>query len=473
MKLTIADDLLKDCASALRDAVPQTGETASRRQPVHTVYGGAHLFRPDVAQKLGRIAQKAFLTYGPDFATFARALQMPGFEQIPEDAETIADLWNDYQQHPRRLQQSNPAAHLAARVWQRVQQKLEHQPVEDFRIDFEDGYGHRSDEEEDTHAVCAATALAQGMKQATLPPFVGVRIKALTEELFARAARTLDIFLTTLIEKAGALPPEFVVTLPKTSAPAQILTLTRLLFELEQKLGLQANAIKIEIMVETANALISRAGIIALPQLVAAARGRCRSVHLGPYDFTSSCGIIASAQDLRHPSCDFARLLMQVTMAGTGVNVVDGPTNVLPIEPHRADGTLSDEQKKENRQAVHRAWRLSFANISAAFHNGFYQGWDLHPAQLPARYAACFCFFLEHLEESSTRLAIFMDAAARASLSGTKFDDAATGQGLLNHFTRALSCGAITSEDLAGCGLTQAELQTNSFLAILKMRKAL
>jgi len=93
---------------------------------------------------------------------------------------------------------------------------------------------------------------------------------------------------------------------------------------------------------------------------------------------------------------------------------------------------------------------------------GFYQGWDLHPAQLPTRYAAVYAFFLESLDAASERLRNFVEKAAKATLVGDVFDDAATGQGLLNYFLRAINCGAITKEEALGLsGLTLAELQTD------------
>ena len=103
---------------------------------------------------------------------------------------------------------------------------------------------------------------------------------------------------------------------------------------------------------------------------------------------------------------------------------------------------------------------------------GFYQGWDLHPAQLPSRYAAVYGFFLEGLAAASDRLRNFVQKAAQATLVGDVFDDAATGQGLLNYFLRAMNCGAITeAEAVAMSGLTLDELRSRSFMKILKGRR--
>lgn len=81
------------------------------RQPIHTVYGGAHLFRKDVCGKLGAIAERAMTEYAPDAATAARVM---GFSEG-----------------------------LAEKVYPRVVEKLRREPVENFHIDFEDGFGVR------------------------------------------------------------------------------------------------------------------------------------------------------------------------------------------------------------------------------------------------------------------------------------------------------------------------------------------
>jgi hypothetical protein len=157
-----------------------------------------------------------------------------------------------------------------------------------------------------------------------------------------------------------------------------------------------------------------------------------------------------------HPVCDFAKTVMQVALSGTGIWLSDGATNVMPIG---------------SREIVHRAWRLHAAHVRHSLVTGFYQGWDLHPAQLPSRYAAVYAFFLEGLAASSDRLKNFVEKAAQATLVGDVFDDAATGQGLLNYFLRAMNCGAITEDEaVTMSGLTLDELRGRSFMRILKNR---
>jgi hypothetical protein len=197
-----------------------------------------------------------------------------------------------------------------------------------------------------------------------------------------------------------------------------------------------------------------------------------RGAHFGTYDYTALCGITASWQHMRHAACDFAKHMMQVALAQSGVLLSDGATNIMPIPPHRpAPGrTLSDAQRRDNREVVHRAWRLHLADVQHSLVNGYYQGWDLHPAQLPTRFAAVYAFFLSARLAATARLRNFVEKAAQATLVGDVFDDAATGQGLLNFFVRGLSAGAFTWEEAAETGLSAEELQSRSFVRILEGR---
>jgi len=212
---------------------------------------------------------------------------------------------------------------------------------------------------------------------------------------------------------------------------------------------------------------------VALGDLIAASNGRCTSAHFGAYDYTSALGISGAHQHLRHPACNFARQMMLVSLAGTGVHLSDGATNILPVGPHRAQPgqELSAAQVAQNREVVHAAWRLGFNDNMHSLRTGFYQGWDLHPAQFVTRYAAVFNFFLQGLESASNRLKTFVEKAALASLFGDVFDDAATGQGLLNFFLRGIACGAITEEEALATGLTIEEIRSRSFYKILEGRR--
>jgi malate synthase len=289
--------------------------------------------------------------------------------------------------------------------------------------------------------------------------------------------RTLDIFISALVQKtAGRLPDNFVVTLPKITTAQQCTALADIFDLLEQKTGLAAGSLKMEMMIETTQSIINSEGRINLPLLLQAARGRCVAAHFGTYDYTASCSITAAHQHMMHPACDFAKDMMQVSYAGTGIWLSDGATNIMPVGPHRAaeGAPLTQDQIDENRAVIHRAWKLHYDHIQHSLIGGFYQGWDLHPAQLPTRYAAVYSFFLESLDAASERLRNFVEKAAKATLVGDVFDDAATGQGLLNYFLRAINCGAVTEEEaMKLSSLTHDELRSGSFVKILKNRQAL
>ena len=425
-------------ASQARITERYPGDSGAR-QPVHTVYGGAHLFHSDTAVKLGELALRALDAYAPDAGAFAEALGISGA--------------------------------LAPTVYDRVRDKLRREPVEDFRIDFEDGYGNRPDEEEDDHAVAAAKQVAAGMVAGTLPPFLGIRIKPLIGELAARSLRTLDVFLTELLANTdGSLPANFVVTLPKILSRVDVDLLVDTFDQLEDRLDIEHGALRVEFMVETTQSLFDPQGRSMLPRLHRAAAGRLTGAHFGTYDYTANCDITAAHQRMRHPACDFARHMMKVAFAGTGVMLSDGATNVMPVAPHRG-AQLGDDQRHANRAAVFGAWRLHADDIRHSLVNGFYQGWDLHPAQLPSRYGAVYAFFLEGLAPASERLRNFVDKAAQATLVGDVFDDAATGQGLLNYFLRGIACGAVTEREALATGLSLEEIRDKSFAKIMAARR--
>jgi len=458
------------------------GESAVR-QPVHTVYGGAHLFKAETAATLGSIAQRTLRVYAPDFVSLARLVGLPGAETLPDDAESQAKLQQQLQRDPEHVRQNQPNvwphAWLAHAVYERVSAKLQREPVEDFRIDFEDGYGIRPDAEEDAHAVETARQVARGRRVPLFPPFIGIRIKPFTEASRARAMRTLDFFLQTLLgETSSSVPPGFIVTLPKVTIPAQVEALAELLGCAEAAHRLPPGTLRLELMIETPQSIIDTGidggGRVAIPALVRAAGGRCRGLHFGVYDYTAACNITAEYQTLDHPAADFARHVMQVCAAGRGLDLSDGATNVLPIGPHpetAAGPPLTPRQLEENRTVVHRAMRLHFQHVQRSLRHGFYQGWDLHPAQLPTRYAAVYAFFLQGFDSAAARLRNFIERAAKATLMGDIFDDSATGQGLLNFFLRASNCGAITEAEALSTGLTPDELRGRSFLQILSNRR--
>lgn len=391
------------------------------RQPVHTLIASADTFTSDAAQRAGAQAIKTLNEYGRTAMAFAAAIGLPHHD--PVFAETVSA---------------------------RVIEKLERQPVEDYRLDFEDGYGTRPDAEEDGHAESAALAVATGMKARTLPPFIGIRIKPMSRELHARSLRTLDIFVTTLATAAKRMPDNFAITCTKVMTPEHVSAVDRACTTLERKLKLARNSIRLEVMIETPQSILAPDGGANLRALVDAGGDRIRGALFGVYDYTALAGITAAWQHPRHLACDFARHIMQVALAQTGVMLSDGGSNLFPVAP-----------------VVHEAWKTHFADVTHALVNGYYQGWDLHPAQLPTRYAAVYAFYLSALPKATHRLKTFFGKATKA---GSAFDDAATGQALVNFFTRGVNSGAITIEEAMATGLKEFELKGQSFRQILAER---
>ncbi len=323
----------------------------------HVLYGGAHLWSPNAAAKLAGIAQKSFEAHaGPGFAALCGG-----------SSANEADLI------------------------ERVRTKLASSPIESMCVDFEDGYGVRSVEEEDRDAERIELA----------DPITGIRVKRDR----VRARRTLERF-------AGKLGTR-TVTFPKVESVDEVKWLISTLDELGMK------DVGVELMIETPRALVDASGRVAIASFVEAAGGRCRAVHLGAYDLCASAGIIE--QRLDHPLCDTARTLMVITLAGTDIRIYDGATTTLPLG---ADPRA--------------AWKLHASNVRHALSSGIYAGWDLHPAQLPARWGALIAFFLEHREGVMARLRAFQD---RASRIGEQFDDAATIRGLELFVQRGIAVG--------------------------------
>ena len=438
------------------DSSPQTG-------PVHVVYGGADRYTAGTPQKLGELALRSLETYAPDIKTFADAMWLKGADSIPEYPEAIQRLETRLATEPDAVRAENEGAWLSWTVRRRVIEKLQSKPVEDFRIDFEDGYGIRSDEEEDRDAVRAAKEFAAAVSGGSVTENSGIRIKSLQTETYARATKTLIAFLCEAFASTR-LPDNFVVTLPKVKRAEEVSTLSSLLGSIEARLNIATGSIGLEIMVETPECLFD------LPRIVVAGDGRVTSAHFGAYDYTASLGITANHQHLGHDACVFARAMMQASLTPLGIRLSDSVTTEMPVPVHRVD-IPTERQHRENVAAVHKAWRRHFNNVTSSLINGFYQSWDLHPAQLVARYAAVTAFFLEGAEDQGRRLRGFVEKATKATLDGTVFDDAASAQGYLNFFSRAMSSGAMTEEEALGhTGLNAEELRSGSFKKILEGR---
>ena len=347
------DERLADADAALATRYP--GERAGR-QPVHTAYVPADRYGADTAQRWGQEALALLDEHADKFAT------------VVADADII----------------------------RRVKAKLADEPVEDLRIDFEDGYvgpsGQWSDDEEDGHVREAAHALAESQQGETAPPFTGIRIKSFEKPTRARGVRTLTHFVATLAESRGSLDA-FVVTLPKVTSTEQVAAFVHAASTIEDELGLADKAIRFEIQVETPQSVLGPDGSALVARMVHAAGGRLTALHYGTYDYSAFCGIAAEQQSLEHPVADHAKLVMQAAAAGTGVRLSDGSTNVLPV------GDADD---------VHAAWINHHRLVTRSLEHGFYQGWDLHPGHLPTRYAATYAFYRTGLPRALARLADYV-----------------------------------------------------------------
>lgn len=367
------DARLEPVDARLRARYPGQPHT---RQPVHTLYVPADLFGRGVLREYSRIVLSLVKEHGP----------LPFSEEVNE----------------------------------RVLAKLAREPVEDLRIDFEDGYGVRTDEEEDAHARATASAVANGER----PAFVGLRCKSLEGPTRRRAVRTLDVFLDAL----GPPPPGFVITLPKVSDPAQVAAFVVLLGRLEQAYGLADQTLRFEVQIETPAAVVGADGTATVAHLITAAEGRCVGLHYGTYDYSAAVGIAAQYQSLEHPAADHAKSVLQVAAAGTGVRVCDGSTNVIPV------GTTEE---------VRAAWDLHARLVRRALERGFYQGWDLNPAQLPTRYGATYTFFREGLRGASERLGHYLTRRSAGIL-----DEPATARAMAGFLLRGLDCGALDPDEV-------------------------
>jgi citrate lyase beta subunit len=441
------------------------------RQPVHVVYGGAHLFTAGTIPKLGALAARHLEEHAADAFDFAEAVGLPEASRLPSSKNARMSLLRRFLKRGAEAASAHPAAWTAFRIHRRVLEKLRHHAVEDFRIDFEDGYGFRGDAEEDRHAVQAAEETAAAMAADALPRCFGIRVKSFAGEWKARSQRTLDLYCRRLLSRSdGRLPDQFVVTLPKITSADEVVGFVRSLEAIERSSGLPVRALRVELMVEAPSMIIGSKGSSVLPEVLAACDDRCRGLHLGLYDFLSSMDVASSSQSYRHPMADHLRIVTKAAATSTALWLSDGATNRIPVGPHRG-ARLTATQRSQNRAAVHAGWKEIYQNVEHSLGFGFDQGWDLHPSQLAPRYAAVFGMFIREEVSASDRMRFFVEAAAQAMLHGQQFDDAATAQGLLNFFRRGIATGALDEVTLLAAGLHREELSLRSFGEIIRRRK--
>ncbi|MFC7329005.1 DUF6986 family protein [Marinactinospora rubrisoli] len=398
------DVRLADADARLRREYP--GDHG-RRQPVHTVYVPADQVRPGLARDWGDRALRVLDEHAPG----------------PEDLAAATGL----------------AGPIVAGCLPAVRAKLDREPIEDLRIDLEDGYGERPDDVEDRDARAAAAALCADIAAATAPPGTGVRAKGLAPAGRRRGTRSLVVFLDALLEGAGRLPDGFVLTLPKITSVDQVAAMVWVTERLERDLGLAEGVLRFELQIETTQSILAADGTAAVARMVHAGAGRVTGLHYGTYDYSAACGVTAAFQSMAHPVADHAKAVMQLAAAGTGVRLSDGSTNVLPV-----GGTAE----------IHAAWRLHATLVRRSLERAYYQGWDLHPHQLPTRYLATYAFYREAFGPAAARLRAYL-----GETGGGVLDEPATAQALAGVLVRGLDCGALTDTEVTeAAGVPRAVL---------------
>lgn len=373
------------------------------RQPVHTVYLPADRFTRHVAAEWGEQARESAAAYG-------------GLDRLG------ALLGQD--------------ADLTAQVAPRVQAKLATEPIEDLRLDFEDGYGDRGDTAEDADAVSAAQAVAEAVAAGTAPPFIGIRFKSFEAATRQRGLRTLDLFIASLAS-TGDLPDGLVLTLPKVSTVAQVQAMDYAVSRLEEIHSLPSGRLRFEVQVETPQLILGPDGGSPVARLPHAVPGRISGLHYGTYDYSASLEISAAYQSMEHPAADFAKQVMQLAVAGTGIRLSDGSSNAIPV-----GDTVED------------AWRLHARLVRRSLERGYYQGWDMHPAQLVTRFFATYTFYREGLAAATGRLDNYVHGTQSATM-----DEPATARALAGFVSRGVLCGAVDADEVRQqTGITAAEL---------------
>ncbi|GAA1495007.1 DUF6986 family protein [Paeniglutamicibacter kerguelensis] len=381
-----------------------------RRQPIHTAYVPADRFAPELPAQWGADALNA----AGGFAGLAALAQKLGLE----DPAALAEL---------------------------VAAKLNSEPIEDLRLDFEDGFGVRSDAEEDAAVVEAARQVAQAVADGVAPPFIGIRFKCFEAPTRARALRTLDLFISELVAQ-GPLPEGLVLTLPKVTTIDQVEAMVYVCEKLEEVHGLPAGRLRFEVQMETPQLILSHEGTVPSAALIHAGKGRVSSLHYGTYDYSASLGIAAAYQSMEHPAADYAKNVMQVAVAGTGVHLSDGSTNILPLG---------------DAEAMESAWALHARLVRRHLERGIYQGWDLHQNQLATRYLATYAFYREGFEAAAARLRNYVHKVESAIM-----DEPATAKALANFIRRGMICGALTAEEITA----KAEISVTTLESIALAR---
>ncbi|SHN28460.1 DUF6986 family protein [Cryptosporangium aurantiacum] len=400
--LNALDVRLADTDAALK---VQHERDAPGRQPVHTVYVPADQFAAGLPARWGTEALALLDQHAPNPHHLAAATGLP--------ERAVAD------------------------ALPRLRVKLATEPIEDLRIDFEDGYGYRPDTDEDADAQKAGQAIAALIGRDGGPFSLGLRVKSMEARDRRRGVRTLDLLVGSLCaalpdgrELPPMLPGRFVVTLPKVSSVAQVEAVLSVVEAIEDAHRLTAGTIGVELQIELPSAIQGATGAATVATLVTAAGPRCAGIHYGTYDYSAALGVAAAFQSLDHPVADHAKAVMLLAAVQAGVPAVDGSTNVMPT------GSTAD---------VHAAWRNHARLVRRSLERAYYQGWDMHPGHLVTRYLATYVFFRDALPTAVTRLTTYL---ARSSHGGGVVDEPATARALAAVILRGLDCGALTEDEV-------------------------
>ncbi len=369
------------------------------RQPVQVLYVPADRITADLPTALGTEAGRLLDTHAPDAPAFAEAM---GIE----------------------------VGALAEDVRARVVAKLGTEPIEDLRVDLEDGYLGRSEDQEALDAVASARAVAGWVAAGTAPPFVGLRVKSFSDGLARRSVATLDRFVGTLLEELGDLPAGFVITFPKIVTVAHVAAFVEVLDHLEDVHDLPRGRLRFEVQIETTPSVLGPEGRVELRAIREAGAGRICAAHLGVYDYTAGLGLPPREQRLEHPACDFVRHLLQVTFAGTDVRLSDGSNNAVPTA--------------DTRQELHRVWSRHAAAVRHSLAHGYVQGWDLHVSHLVSRYATVFADLRAGIDEVLERLQRWY----ADDHTGGVLDEPATVRRLEATVQRAVDAGALGTDEV-------------------------
>ncbi|MYR05410.1 aldolase [Gordonia sp. SID5947] len=306
-----------------------------------------------------------------------------------------------------------------------ARKRLQDNPIEDLRIDLEDGYGWRPDSVEDADARRAGEILAAWTQMRPhAPRSAGVRAKGLGDRERDRGLRTLELVL----DGAGGIPDGFVFTIPKLRDVRQVDAVNLLCEGFERAHGLGEGQLRFELQIEIPQAVLGPDGRATLAEAIHRGRPRLTGLHYGTYDYSAACGIVSAQQSLAHPVADHAKAVMQAAAAQTGVWISDGSTQVVPV------GTPDQ---------IRSALRRHHALVLRSLERGFYQGWDMHPGHLVTRWAAVIGFFRSAMPTAARRLGAYLGRR-----SGDVIDEPATALSLASVLHRGVAAGAFTADEI-------------------------